>query len=212
LKTQKSLAFSLLFIIYLMIALPFQSCDPDDRDREVYKPNIYIYPIEKIELTVKLDFPKGGKILTSIPEYGTGWNVLVDTNGLIDNTYSYLFYESIQPDVWQRKKGWISETDDLESFFRKNLSDYGFECREIDDFIEHWIPRLDDYKYYSIYPQTKSIIEEVILLDFSKQPDNMLRLHYFISGHNQLPDALTPPTIDRFNREGYFVTEWGVVL
>ena len=217
-KTVKILGIPLLFFIYLIIAVPFQSCQPDDNENEcdtcnmVYKPNIYIYPNEQIQLTVKLDFPMGGKIVTSIPEYGSGWNVLVDTNGLIDNTYSYLFYESTQPDIWQRNYGWVTKTDELESFFSKNMADYGFKGREIDDFITYWIPRLDDYSFYSICPQTERLIDDVIQLDFSKQPDNLLRLFYVIKGHNQLQDKLIEPTIDNFKREGYFITEWGVIL
>jgi hypothetical protein len=216
-KTIKFLGLPLLFIIYLMVTVPFQSCKPDD-DNEcdtcnmVYKPNIYIYPEEQIQLTVKIEFPMGGKIVTSIPEYGTGWNVLVDTNGLIDKTYSYLFYESTQPDIWQKQYGWITKNADLESFFRINMADYGFNGNEIEDFIDYWIPRLNDYTFYLIYPQTEKLINDVINLDFSQQPDNLLRLFYVIKGQDQLQDKLIKPTIESFKREGYFVTEWGVIL
>ena len=205
--------FPLVLFFYLILSVPFHSCEPDDDDDEcdtcnmVYKPNIYIYPNEQIDLSVKLSFPMGGKIVTSIPEYGTGWNIVVDTSGLINNTYSFLFYESTQPDVWQRNYGWIIQIDKLESFFRQNMTDYGFNEREINDFIEYWIPRLNDYPLYSIYPQTKSIIDDVIQLDFSKQPENILRLFYVIKGQNQLQEKLTEPTIDSFVRKGYFVTE-----
>lgn len=217
-KIVRFLGLPLLFLLYLIISVPFQSCknndDNDDCDtcNMVYKPNIYIYPNEQIKLSVKLNFPTGGKIVTSIPEYGTGWNIIVDTSGLINNTYSYLFYESTQPDVWQRNYGWTIKTDKLESFFRQNMTDYGFSDKEINDFIEYWIPRLNSYPFYSIYPQTKNIIENVIQFDFSKQPENILRLFYIIKGHYQLQDKLTIPTIDSFKREGYFVTEWGVIL
>ncbi len=208
----------LLIFMYMILSVPFQGCEPDDRDNEcdtcimLYKPNIYIYPNELIELSVKLNFPVGGKIVTSIPEYGTGWNIKVDTSGLINNTYSYLFYESTQPDVWQRDYGWIIQTDKLESFFRQNMTDYGFRGREIDDFIEYWIPRLNEFPLYSIHPQKKSIIDDVVQLNFSKQPENILRLFYVIKGNNQLQDKVSIPTIDRFNREGFFVAEWGVIL
>lgn len=201
-----------------MISIPFQSCDPDDDDNGcdtcnmVYKPNIYIYPNEQIQLTVKLDFPMGGKIVTSIPEYGTGWNISVDTNGLIDNTYSYLFYESTQPDIWQRNSGWIIKKIDLETFFRDNMTNYGFYGQEIDDFIDYWIPRLDNYPYFSICPQTADLIDDVIELSFSKQPDNVLRLFYVIRAYDVLPEKLVEPTINSYKREGYFITEWGVIL
>ncbi|NOQ26981.1 MAG: hypothetical protein GQ564_16595 [Bacteroidales bacterium] len=217
-RTIKILGLPFLFIIYLMISIPFQSCDPDDDDNGcdtcnmVYKPNIYIYPNEQIQLTVKLDFPMGGKIVTSIPEYGTGWNISVDTNGLIDNTYSYLFYESTQPDIWQRNSGWIIKKIDLETFFRDNMTNYGFYGQEIDDFIDYWIPRLDNYPYFSICPQTADLIDDVIELSFSKQPDNVLRLFYVIRAYDVLPEKLVEPTINSYKREGYFITEWGVIL
>ena len=216
-KTIKILGFPLLIILYLIMSVPFQSCKPDE-DNEcdscamVYKPNIYIYPTEQLELSLRLNFPMGGKVVTSIPEYGTGWHVTVDTNGLINNTYSFLFYESTQPNVWQRSSGWTVEAEELEVFFRQNMTDYGFNDHEIDDFIEYWIPRFNEYPLYSIYPQTKNVIDDVIELDFSNHPESILRLFYVIKGHDQLHFELTLPIIDSFSREGYFVTEWGVVL
>ena len=214
----KFLGLPLLFIIYLIL-VPFQSCEPDDNDGTecdscfmVKKPNIYIYSKNNIQLTVNLDFPLGGKIITSIPEYGTGWNVFVDTTGMIDNKYSFLFYESIQPDIWQKNYGWITKKSELESFFRKNMADFGFRGKEIDDFIDYWIPRLNNYSFYSIYPQTERLIDLVIKLNFSEEPDNLLRLFYVIKGHNQLQDKLIEPTIDNFKREGCYITEWGVIL
>ncbi|NOR86649.1 MAG: hypothetical protein GQ527_03480, partial [Bacteroidales bacterium] len=152
------------------------------------------------------------QIVASIPEYVNGWEFVVDTNGLIDNTYSYLFYESTQPDVWQRTDGWTIQATELDFFFRENMNSYGFYGQEIDDFIDYWIPRLDDYTFYSIYPQSKELINTVIELDFSEQPEHLLRLFYVIEGHNQLQNELNEPSIDSFNREGYFATEWGVII
>lgn len=217
-KKSKFLVLPLLFFVYFLTSVPFQSCEPDNDDSDcdtcikLYKPNIYIYPKEQIDLSVKLSFPMGGKIIKSIPEYGTGWNVTVDTNGLIDNTYSYLFYESTQPDIWQRKYGWIIKIHELELFFSENMNDYGFNEKEINDFIDYWIPRFDDYEFYLIYPQTKTLIDDAVQLSFSEEPDNILRLFYVVKGQNQLNDKLLEPTIDNFNRDGYFVTEWGVIL
>ncbi len=215
-KIRKFAGLLFLIFMYMIMTIPFQSCNPDEDEIDtsgyVYKPNLYIYPKEKMDLSVKLLFPKGGKILISIPEYGAGWNVSVDTNGLINDSCSYLFYESTQPDIWQREYGWIIQADDLEAFFRQNMTDYGFKGREIDDFIDYWIPRLNEYPFYSIYPQTKTLIDDVIELDFSKQPDNILRLFYVIKGHNQFQEQLLAPEIDGFSRDAYFVTEWGVIL
>ena len=76
------------------------------------------------------------------------------------------------------------------------------------------IPEFQDFEYYAIYPQTSDIIGKVINLNFSKDPDNLLRLFYVIKKFKDMPQLeLKEPIIDsQFNRSGYFVTEWGVVL
>jgi hypothetical protein len=209
--------------LFILGSLPFNSCEPDynpDEENEcdtcirVLKPNIYIYPTERSILSVSLSFPLGGKVITSIPDYKDGWIINVDTNGIINNTYRYLFYESEQPDIWQTANGWIIKTADLEIFFKENMSKYGFNNREIEDFTDYWIPRLKDYDYYEIYPQEKTIIENVIIIEFTKIPDAVLRLFYLIKGtNNEFNDKIiTPADIFQFKRTGFYVTEWGVVL
>jgi len=220
-RTIKFFGFSTVFIgLILLSTIPFQSCEPDDGEEEdtsqiiAYKPNIYIYPNEETQLLVSIYFPKGGDILTSVPEYGNGWNINVDTNGLIDKTYNYLFYESKQPDIWQKSYGWIIKQADLEKFFKENMINYGFYGNEIQDFIEYWMPRLIDHKFYIIYPQNSLIINKAIELRFSKEPEKILRLFYVVHGYYTNPNIkLTVPRPDKiFDRKGFFVTEWGVIL
>jgi len=214
--------------LFLLISIPFHSCEPDEDEDEdevedenesdslapVRKPNIYLYPAERSRISVNLIFPIGGKIITSIPTYGNGWMVDVDTSGIINNKYEYLFYESVQPEVWQLTKGWVIKKSELKSFFTDNLFKYGFNSKEINDFIDYWIPRLIDSEYYEIYPQESSIIDIVIKLDISKTPDNILRLFYLIKGTNNPSNSKisTPSLYSHFNRNGFNVTEWGVIL
>ncbi len=217
-KALKLVGFPFIIIAILTISVPFQSCEPDDNGCDtcnmVYKPNIYIYPQENIQMIVKLDFPTGGEIVKSLPEYGNAWNISVDTSGLIDGFYTYLFYESKQPDIWQKCCGWTIKRADLEEFFRENMSNYGFYGQEIQDFIEYWMPKFSDFEYYSIYPQGAELIDDVIVLSFSNEPDNLLRLFYVVKGSNNMPDKeLNEPEIDnQFERKDFFVTEWGVIL
>jgi hypothetical protein len=206
----------------LLCSIPFQSCEPESDEEQnecdtcirVFKPNIYIYPTENSTLIVSLKFPLGGKIITSVPDYKSGWLVTVDTNGIINNKYEYLFYESDQPDVWQLNKGWIIKKTELEQFFSENLSKYGFKGREIKDFLDYWIPRLKDFEFYEIYPQESSIIETVIKLEISKTPDNILRLFYLIKGtdNNTNDKIIIPKNNTQFKRTGLSVAEWGVIL
>ena len=189
---------------YVELRVPAQAMDA--------KPNIYLYPEKTIELDVTLDFPIGGFVTTSIPQYGTGWNVTVESNGTIDGEYGYLFYESQNPDVFQYSKGWTVKNEDLEKFFTNNMALYGFEGREIDDFIEWWIPRLKNDSCYDIFPQTTKEIDPVVKVNFSINPDSFQRLYYAIKEYDKCNDHLAKPEIEPFERVGFSALEWGVVL
>ncbi len=202
----------------LLGSFPFNGCEPEpdycDTCIQVFKPNIYLYPTDNKIVSVTLDFPAGGRVTASIPDYRKGWLVSVDTNGIINNRYEYLFYESVQPDVWQTNAGWIINVVDLEKFFTENLAEYGFIGREIKDFTDYWIPRLNGYEYFEIYPQEKQVIDSVITLEITSTPDVVLRLFYLIRGTNNASnDEITTPADNTpFIRNGFSVTEWGVVL
>jgi hypothetical protein len=157
---------------------------------QAFKPNIYIYPEETIELDVDIIFPHGGLVQTAIPAYDNGWHVVVEPSGLIDGQYEYIFYESSQPDYSQYEAGWVVPRQRLKGFFINNMSQTGFSPREIADFIEYWIPRLTDSPYYAIYPQYNDELEEMIILDFT----------------------LKEPVIPPFTRTGFTVAEWGIIL
>jgi hypothetical protein len=221
-QLSKTIVFPIFVILVFVFSTTlFQGCNPDDCDDEIpstcdtciqlLKPNIYIYPVEEIRVNVWLTFPKGGAVTVSNPEYENGWYVTVDTTGNIDGKYDYLFYESEQPDVCQMKKGWCIKKDNLTQFFRENMSEYGFNCHEIDDFNEYWIPRFNSANYYLLYAQTNEIMDSVVKLNLSETPDNILRLFYVVKeSDNSI--LLEAPEISVFNRTGFFVTEWGVIL
>ena len=208
--------------LLLSLSIPFQSCEPDETDENECdtcgtisrKPNIYLYPAERSKLSINLSFPLGGKVITSIPAYENGWTLDVDTSGIINNHYEYLFYESKQPDVWQLNEGWIIKRSELGPFFKDNLLKHGFYGKEIKDFVDYWIPRLTDFEYYEIYPQESNIIEKVVRLEISKTPKNVLRLYYLIKGVNSgSNNKINIPSENlQFTRSGFYVTEWGVIL
>lgn len=175
------------------------------------KPNIYLYPNSTIDITVELEFPKGGEVIKSIPDYNDQWCVKIDSLGLIDNVYDYLFYESIQPDDWQYKTGWCVRKDSLKVFFETNMKAYNFSEKEISDFTSHWIPKLTDSEYYKLYPQTNAQIDPLIQLNLSIQPDNIFRLFYGIIGSDEYVQ-INEPDMNEINRTGFFVVEWGVFL
>lgn len=179
----------------------------------VEKPNIYIYPEKEIMLNLNINFPKGGRIVASEPDYRDGWkNIKISPDGKIDEKHNFLFYEVATSEFEIPQSGWVIAQKDLEDFFIKNLNECGFAGREIDDFIEFWIPILVKHHYYEIYPNFQAELDKRIVLEFSIKPDNMQRLIYIIKGRDEADLKLKRPTIPSFERKGYFVTEWGVII
>lgn len=223
-KIFEKLAFAipLLFLIVLSFessscSIPTESTEEDTTYTDstgpiIRKPNIYIYPTEEIELNIKINFPNGGEVIESIPEYDNGWNIKVDTTGLINNYYRYLYYECTAPDLYQDKKGWVVHKDNLTTFFKNNLYETGFSDLEINDFIEYWIPVLNSSEYYVIYPQYKEDLSSIVELEFSNIPDNLLRLFYLIKEFDEQFLVESEPEIPTFTRSGYYVVEWGVIV
>jgi len=178
-----------------------------------WKPNIYIYPMKEIDLDVNITFPHSGEVIKSIPEYPNQWQDLqIKPDGKINDEYNYLYYESIQPNFFQKTKGWVVKCENLKDFFNNNLQQSGYNQNEISDFIEHWIPRLIDSEYYAIYPQYNKQLDPLIQLNFSKQPDNILRLTYYIVKLHSNEIDLPKPEIPPFERVGFVVTEWGLIF
>jgi len=177
-----------------------------------YKPNIYLYPEQETMLDVKIDFPKGGVVTVSDPDYGEGWNnITVTPQGIINDKHDFLFYESATSDFEIPEKGWVLAQTDLEEFFIRNMKATGFKGREIDDFIEFWIPIFKEHKFYEIYPLYQKELDEKIVLNCSQQPDNMQRLIYIVKGRADNVIKLAEPKIPAFERKGFVVTEWGVI-
>ncbi|MCF8296843.1 MAG: hypothetical protein K9H48_15790 [Melioribacteraceae bacterium] len=213
--------FTIIIIAGFIISLagcknstePEESVSADSTGGSVVrKPNIYLYPTNICSITVKLEFPLGGRIIESEPYYNNGWAVTVNTTGKINDEYDYLYYEAVCPEVYQYHSGWIVSKDSLSEFFSHNLSITGFNETEKKDFIEYWIPRFSDYEYYIIYPQYSHVIDKIIRLNFSIIPDNILRLFYVIKGTDNNQNELSTPIIPSFSRNGFVVTEWGVII
>lgn len=208
------IASSLVILLYSCKGSLTEPEIPNDDDTShvvIRKPNIYIYPVDEIKLSVKINFPSGGKVIESIPIYDGVWEVFVDTNGLINEEYRYLFYECDVPDLNQKEMGWLVKRENLETFFLNNMEHHGFNVVEINDFIEYWIPQLNGSEYFEIYPQYESTIEKMVTIEFSETPKHFFRLFYFIQGRPDKNIEMTAPNIEIGKREDFFAFEWGVI-
>ncbi len=176
---------------------------------QVDAPNIYLYPETESDISVTLDFPNGGHVSKSEPQYNDGWNVTVTPEGLIDGEYDYLFYKAILPAQPNINEGWLLTTANLEAEFRVLLTEQGFVGREIDDFIEYWIPLLDDAPYYGVFPQD---VESFVELTVEPSPKSTLRVFWLVLPFEQPVIIPVPREYDYFIRDGFTVVEWGVFV
>jgi len=176
------------------------------------KPNLYLYPTERQAISVKLDFPHGGRILESVPSYGSGWFVQVEPSGLINGLYRYLFYEAQVPDRYQYSEGWVVQGDSLARFFNHVLQQAGFTEAEIRDFTQYWMPLLDSKEQYEIYPQERWKLDELVPFEVSPAPDSILRFALVIQTVRSVPPVLSEPRLAQVSRTGFVLAEWGVVL
>jgi hypothetical protein len=174
----------------------------------VRKPAIYIYPDHDAYFDVEL-FPNNGVVLTnSVPEYGTGWHVFVETSGRIDHQYDYLFYEAALGKLPELADGWCLSRDDLSSELNVLLSGIGLNAREAGDFIAYWTHYLTEYEYYQIYPLFDHSLDHLVGLQVAPAPDAILRVWFFFEGCDECSD-LPPPELPEFQRGTITVIEWG---
>ena len=169
-------------------------------------PNIYLYPETETNVSVTLDYPTGGQLVVSDPPYNDGWNVSIDTNGIIDEQYGYLFYEAKVSQPLTAGEGWLLDGSNLEGEFRELMAELGFQGREIDDFMEYWMPLMEGSPWYAVYPQDPEV---VTILNITPAPQNLLRYHFVVRPLTQ-PISIPQPTIVPFVRDGFTVVEWGV--
>ncbi|MBM3283023.1 hypothetical protein FJY90_02105 [Candidatus Gottesmanbacteria bacterium] len=121
------------------------------------KPAIYLYPQNPTELSVKVK-PEG-RITVSDPEHGEdGWKVIAYPDGSLTRSdlvggptsmdsiiYPYLYYETELTKVKVPQEGWIVAKEELPGFFGSILPELGLNKKEMQDFLDYWVPKLEEY-------------------------------------------------------------------
>lgn len=140
----------------------------------VYKPVIYLYPTKKEKVFVSLDY--NGTLTHTYPIYSNGWNVTAYPNGtLMDdngNEYPYLFWEGKSDVEYDMSKGFCVSGTETEQFLRDKLKFMGLNEKELEDFIEFWVPFMDENSFNKICFQTTAYTENA-KLTVSPEPDSI---------------------------------------
>ena len=176
------------------------------------KPIIYLYPEETTELSVTLGKPEN--ITCSYPKYDKdGWQVIAEPNGnIIDkqtgkNLYS-LYWEGINNNNVEFKEGFVVKAEDTIKFLEEKLAILGLNERESEEFIVYWLPKLQENKYNLIRFASMDEINESMPLNFSVQPDTVIRVLMQYKGLDK-PIEIKEQQLTTPERKGFVAVEWG---
>ena len=176
------------------------------------KPIIYIYPTEEIELSVTLGNPQN--ITCSYPKYEDGWTVKAEPDGDLTDLkterqlYS-LYYEcdnKIQFDTYN--DGFVVKGSEVAEFLEEKLAILGLNEREAEEFIIYWLPKMEENEYNYIRFATYEEIEENMPLEFSVEPDSVIRVMMVFEGLDEYIEV-PEQQLETPSREGFVVVEWG---
>lgn len=178
----------------------------------VDKPVIYLYP--EIEQEVKVEVTPVGEMLFTYPRYDGGWNVIAQPDGTIEHkgtTYNYLFWESKQimhPEQIGSNGGFIVEKANLLAFIEDKLDEAGFTSKEKADFITFWVPRMLSYDELFIEFFQGDQCNTFAELKITPLPDHVNRFYMSWGVYNS-DSIVTPHKIEKMDRTGFDVLEWG---
>lgn len=183
-----------------------------ERDYNVKKPVIYVYPETTTE--VKIELEVNGKLGFTYPLYNDGWKFTASPEGKItmnDKVYNYLFWEAETPGYAlepANKTGFLVSSDTLLSFLENSLDQMGFNSIEATDFITFWYPQMIKNEKNHIHFLFNESCDSYAALKITPQPTNIYRVGMIWSGAdgNFVPEKQMIPTL---NREGFTVVEWG---
>ncbi len=182
---------------------------------ECGKPVIYLYPEKAIDVSVKVE-PQGG-MTASDPAYKSGWNVHAQPDGKLTEkssnaTYPYLFWEGRGSTIYEQpKKGFVVAKEDVPVFLEGTLAKYGLNTKEVADFKEFWVPRMQSAPYYFISFLGNREMDALAPLSVTPKPDTVIRV---LMDYRPLekPIPARPYAIRTPERKGFTVVEWGGVL
>ena len=196
--------------IVVIIGAIFAGRQNDPSEIVLAKPVIYLYPEEKMEVSVKLNC--SGELTASYPAYNDGWTVTAEPDGtLYDHSdgreYSYLFWEGPGDVEFDFSAGFCVPGKDTAAFLQDALARQGLTPREYNEFIVYWMPLMQGNAYNVISFQGKNYTDAA-QLSVTPEPDSVLRVFMAWYGTDE-PVELAPQEFAPFEREGFTLVEWG---
>ncbi len=203
-------------ILIVICASCFAGCwgekkteEKTEEEPEDAKPVVYLYPTERTDITVKLDY--SGELTCTYPAYEDGWKVSADKDGTLTDaegqTYNYLYWEGKSDTVYDFSEGFCVAGKDTAAFLETALSRLGLTRKEANEFIVYWLPQMQDNPYNLIAFQSDAYTQSA-KLSVDPSPDTLLRVFMAwkpLENEEDLPEQkLSAP-----ERTGFTVVEWG---
>jgi len=174
------------------------------------KPVIYFYPEKEQKINVQLQTSR--KLFVSYPEYKDGWNVLADTESNLFDLHSkesvpYLFWEDLLT-YSVPSQGFIVKKENIAGFLEEKLAFIGLNQKEINDFKEFWIPKMQGNPFYFItFLQTEEM-NKIAPLQIDPKPDNLIRVFMHFEGLQETKKIEELLLLSN-TRDGFTAVEWG---
>lgn len=186
----------------------------------VKKPVIYLYPVEKMEISINIE--PNGEMLYTWPKYEGSWIVSADTNGKImhkNQVYNYLFWEaksSFTIQDFKSIKNFYVHRDNLENYIESVLDDFGLTSTEKADFITYWLPEMlqSSHTWFDLRFVFNEDCELFAKMGVIPKPENIARIYLVWKGLSVVPDVETDMDVSpvpKVERNGFTVVEWGGV-
>lgn len=203
------------FILALLCVAILSACWGEDEPAPVpstpAKPVIYLYPEEKTEVTVELDF--NGTLTSVYPAYEDDWTVVAQPDGTLTDAsgreYYCLFWEGKTMVRYDLSAGFCVAGADTAAFLEDALGQLGLTDKEANEFIIYWLPRMEGNAYNLISFQRELYTDNAVLT-IDPAPDSLLRVFMAWKGLDK-PVEVEPQELTGFERVGFTVVEWGGV-
>ena len=190
----------------------FSSVEASDWEPEPgvdYKPVIYLYPEEKTEVSVTLDY--NGKLTCTYPFYDNGWTVTANPDGTLTDangqTYNYLYWEGETNAQYDLSKGFCVKGEDTAEFLEYALAELGLTRREANEFIVFWLPMMQNNEYNIISFQGIAYTDSA-KLNIDPAPDTLIRV-FMAWQASEIYVNIPEQELNAPAREGFTVVEWG---
>ena len=208
-KGNKSRVVALLLALACVCSLAACQEVQEEQYDTAAKPVIYLYPEEKTQVTVQLDY--AGELTCTYPAYQDGWTVTASPDGtLTDNqgqTYNYLYWEGKNNVEYDFSQGFCVAGEDTAAFLEDALSQLGLTRQEANEFIVYWLPHMEENPYNLIAFQREAYTEAA-KLTMEPAPDTLLRV-FMAWKPLEKPVEIPAQELTSPERVGFTAVEWG---